>query len=609
MSMIVMYLRLIFLAVNSSAQSDVLRMSGGSPQRVGGGAAARDGGGSDHGDDPDLQWTLHESLAASANEELPAPPRSSSSAAEDAGLQGPEAAEHGEGAAPAGAATPSQKSCKISAEDARAIFQDKPLGKRKRNRSGECASSKLAQRYGITTKAVRDIWTGRTWAKVTGQSKTQAGHAPQNAGSDGAQVARELLVAWHTFSDDVAEPQVRALAPAAPGGSWVGVGGGAGIVVGAEASPALQHHAAAHGAPGHFHLLPWPPPDSLGLNGNPVQHASGALSPRRNPVAHPEGVAGFHEARRGGRDHWPEGITGFHGAPLPPPLRSAAPMMRQHFWALMGHRQGLTGTAGNMIGRASPALGHDTTAHGGWGSSFAPALLARAQAQAQAQAQQNRGPHTHDLPAPAANIVAPSRKGVGEMVNFYAGPGARPTCAHASASLPTPASTMRYDGLFQDCAQRLSPSATSGDGADMKTMDGPGCYSGPVHGADDSTWGDRSSAQGATNMEPAWSGSNSGSSGSDGESSSGSSGSGSNSWASKTSGSSSSTPAGSDSSLANKPAPGWWGWSSGSSLGSDAGGSGGVRPFTFGQALDGLSGCPLPPDFHVPDGLDTHIKG
>jgi len=41
--------------------------------------AARDGEASDHGDDPDLQWALHEILAANAitDEELPGPPRSS----------------------------------------------------------------------------------------------------------------------------------------------------------------------------------------------------------------------------------------------------------------------------------------------------------------------------------------------------------------------------------------------------------------------------------------------------------------------------------------------------------------------------------------------------
>jgi len=99
-------------------------------------------------------------------------------------------------------------------------------------------------------------------------------------------------------------------------------------VVGAGASTALQYHAAAHGA-----NAPWPPPNSLGLNGNPVQDASGDLSVWPNPAAHPEGATGFHEARRGGRDHW----------------RSAVPMMRQHSWAPMGYEQGHTGTAGNMV--------------------------------------------------------------------------------------------------------------------------------------------------------------------------------------------------------------------------------------------------------------------
>jgi len=398
-------------------------MSDGSPQRSGGGEEARDGKDSDHGDDPDLQWALHDSLTASANEELTA---------------------HEGGAAPAAAAAaaPSRRSCKISAEDALAIFHAKASRKRIRFSSDECTSSALAQRYGITVKAVRDIWTGRTWSKVTGQSRHRAGHAPQNAGTGGAQVAREVRVAWRAFSDD-------------------------------------------------------------------VQDASGVPSFWPNPAAHPEDVTGFHEACRGGRDHW----------------HSAVPMMREHSWA-----------------------------------------------------------------------------------------------------------------PFQDCAHRLSPSATSGDGAAVETMDGPGCSSDPVHGADDSSSDDKSddkssppdapgydsssddksddkssaqdsnssddksSAQDATEVEQAWSGSNSGSSGSGNGSKalmrlmlgqwSGSSGSGS------ASGSDSSPPV----IEANEQVSGS-GSGSGSSSGSDEGGSGGVRPFTFGQALHKLSGCPLPPDFHMPDGL------
>jgi hypothetical protein len=409
-------------------------MSGGPPQRSGAGAEARYGKDSNHSDDPDLELT---------------DPQRSSSTAEDSDLKA-EAAEYEGGAAPAAAAAaaPSRRSCKISAEDALAIFHAK--ASRKRIRSDECTSSALAERYGITVKAVRDIWTGRTWSKVTGQSRHRPFHAPQNAGTDGAQVAQELRVEWHAFSDDVQ-----------------------------DASGVLDSK-----------LSFWP-----------------------NPAAHPEGVIGFHEARRGGRDHW----------------HSAVPMMREH--------------------------------------SKAP---------------------------------------------------------------------------FQDCAHRLSPSATSGDGAAVETMDGPGCSSDPVFWAEDSSSDDKSddrssppdapgddsssddksddrssaqdsnssdnksSAQDAMAVEQAWSGSNSGSSGSGNGSKalmrlmlgqwSGSSGSGSDSGSG--SGSDSSPPV-----IEANEQVSDSGSCSCSGSGSDEGGSGGVQPFTFGQALHKLSACPLPPDFQMPDGL------
>ena len=42
------------------------------------------------------------------------------------------------------------------------IFLAGHLGKRYRGLSG-----KLAQKYGVTSKTVRDIWTRRTWGSVT----------------------------------------------------------------------------------------------------------------------------------------------------------------------------------------------------------------------------------------------------------------------------------------------------------------------------------------------------------------------------------------------------------------------------------------------------------
>ena len=173
-------------------------MSGGSFKRSGGGAAARDGDPSDHSD---------ESFASNANKELLArtPSSSITPQEEDADAEGPEVAGHG--------ATPEAphrktRTCKtkISAIDARIISQAKPTGHRS-HRAG--VSVALATRYGITPKAVRDIWKGRTWAKATGQSSTGPGDAPQNTGT---------------------------------GGEHVGAG-----IVGARASPGLGHNAAAHG--------------------------------------------------------------------------------------------------------------------------------------------------------------------------------------------------------------------------------------------------------------------------------------------------------------------------------------------------------------------------
>jgi len=296
---------------------------------------------------------------------------------------------------------------------------------------------------------------------------------------------------------------------------------------------------------------------AMGLDGNPVQDASGALSFRPNPAAHPEGSTRFPEARGGGRDHRPTGLstslraqdelrmtTSTHG----PAGIWAVPMMRQHSWSPMGHAQGHTGTAGNLLGRHSSALEHYTAAHVGWESSLAPAPLSQAQlchytAAASAMLRQNRDLHIHGLPDSTANFLAPSRVCGGEMVNFYSGPRARPSRsdAQASASLPNPGNRTRDLASLQDSLQRLSPTPTPRDGTRMKMMDGPSRGPVLVQWADDrgldTTWNDKSTAQDAMNMEDADSG----------------------------------------------PGPG-------SGL-----------PFTFEQALHALSDCPLPPDFHGQD--------
>ena len=487
-----------------------------------------------HGDDLDLQQALQQgSLAAAENEELQAR-TSSSSTAQDVDSPGPGAAGHAEGLAPPPVATsrgaPRQnRSCKISVEVALAICQAQPTGQHTRS---DGVSRALANLYGITPKAVRDIWNGRTWARVTGRSRQQAGDVPWNAGTGTAQM-------------------------------------GAGIVGSAMASPvvAMGHHAATQGTPERLHLLPRPQPIStgalagagagaMGLSRNPVQDASGAFSFRPNLVEHPDGAIGFHDAR-GGRNHWHTGPSSSRRAQ--DGLRMSAdtngpagiwdvPTMQPHSLPAMGHAQGHTGTARNLVGRHSSALEHYTTPHVGGESSLAPAPLSQAQyaAAAPAMVQQNRDLRIHGLPDTTANFLAPSRVDDGEMVNFYSGPRARPSDAQASASLPNPGNRTRDLVSLQDRLQRPGPTPMPGDGAHMKMMDGPSRSPGPVQWADDrgldTTWNDESTAQGAMNTEDADSGSSSGSG-----------------------------------SVVDFP------------------------PFTFGQVLRTLSDRPLPPDFNGRD--------
>jgi hypothetical protein len=280
------------------------------------------------------------------------------------------------------------KACKIDAEIARAIYQAKPPVIDGRIRR-DGVSNALARQYGITAKAVRDIWNGRTWASETGQSRKQADDSPQTAGTGGDQ-------------------------------------GGAGITSSAGASPELGHNKTALVVPEHSHLFPWAPPTrwegwlmpELAMDRHPVQDpASGPLSFRPSPAAQPEGAIGFREARDGGCDHWHTGLGRSFGAQEelrntvdanePVGIR-ALPIMRQHSWPPMGHAQGHTGTAGNIIARAYPAIGHTTATHVERGSS--PAQLSQAQCAAAVPAmqQQDLGPRIHDLPAPTANVLVSS---------------------------------------------------------------------------------------------------------------------------------------------------------------------------------------------------------
>ena len=52
----------------------------------------------------------------------------------------------------------------LTSNDARAIYEVKHNGKHRDD------ASTLAQKYGVTAKTVRDIWTHRTWVKATAPS-------------------------------------------------------------------------------------------------------------------------------------------------------------------------------------------------------------------------------------------------------------------------------------------------------------------------------------------------------------------------------------------------------------------------------------------------------
>ena len=59
--------------------------------------------------------------------------------------------------------SPSRGTCIISAEEAIAIYKARDENRKKRDKLG----IRLAAQYGISTKAVRDIWNLRTWSQVT----------------------------------------------------------------------------------------------------------------------------------------------------------------------------------------------------------------------------------------------------------------------------------------------------------------------------------------------------------------------------------------------------------------------------------------------------------
>jgi hypothetical protein len=455
-------------------------------------------------------------------------------------------------------------SAKINASAAVAIFRARSGKRTLRDR----IAADLAAEHGITPKAVRDVWNLRTWTAATQPEWTPADH--------------ERWAMMHGTPGQTPGP-AEALAPESAPPPSLAEGPSAAECTGAQGPPMQvsqagtlpaapagvpscmmqaehQGMSAVLGAPELTWMRSGETPQHLGAS-----FAETAPCMPRHPAD---------------RLHFPRRELRMIAGTNEPTGTWAVPMMRQQSCAPMGHVQGHTGTAGDIVGRACPALGHKTAARGGAGSSVNPTIredrrdtvkdafqrqkqelqdldtqlqackaaeyaaieklaglrkrvreledareahLSQAQSAeaASAMLQQNRG-LTHvpdDLPAPAANALAPSCVGGGETVDFYSGPRARPSGARASTSLPNLTTMMR----------------TPGDGAGVKTMDGPSWSPGPVHGADDISWGDRSTAQDAMNVE--------------------------------------------DAAIA-------------------------FLPFTFQQSLHRLSGRPLPPDFHMPDELD-----
>ena len=244
---------------------------------------------------------------------------------------------------------------------------------------------------------------------------------------------------------------------------------------------------------------------AMGLDRNPVQDpASGPLSFRPNPAAHPEDAIGFREARGGGRDHWHTGLSRSFGAQDELRMKGdakelastwALPMMRQHSWPPMGHVQGHTGTAGNIIAKAYPAIGHNTATHGEGRSS--PGQLSQAQCleSVPAMLQQDRGPRFHDLPVPTANVLAPLLRASPRSTQASAshvgagnagGTGASPAPGRHAAAHGSPEVLHKFPWAPP---LSLGGLADAGAGARGSFM------------ADDMPWHDKTTAQDATNTD------------------------------------------------------------------------------------------------------------
>ena len=91
-------------------------------------------------------------------------------------------------------AVTTKKRAKITTDDVRVIYDMRDL-------KGERGNSlALAERFGITQKAVRDIWCGRTWTRTTGATYLTSEREDINS-TNTSKILRscELRAFWHAI--------------------------------------------------------------------------------------------------------------------------------------------------------------------------------------------------------------------------------------------------------------------------------------------------------------------------------------------------------------------------------------------------------------------------
>jgi len=169
----------------------------------------------------------------------------------------------------------------------------------------------------------------------------------------------------------------------------------------------------------------------------------------------------------------------------------ALPMMRQHSWPPMSHAQGHTG---NIIARGHPATGHNAATHGEGEKSPAQAYCA---AGVPAMLQQDWVPRIHDLPAPTANVLAPSLRAIPSSAQASAshggagnagGTGASPASGRHAAAHGAPEHFHWFPWVPPNSLGGLADAAAGAMDSFI---------------ADGVTWHDKSTAQDAMNTEDA----------------------------------------------------------------------------------------------------------